>query len=342
MHRFTVDYSKDRPDRRVLLNRGYFAHGIPRLIPVCRIFGHRPVVDGYDAQYGDKDRARWVICDRCGVRPDPQGHLDPDQWNLGQDYTGPFNPTQPLSPTVRKQLSRCGHDAGIRLPGAWPAKPTSALGCQLIIGRTYGFSADFKVGSPTSEQCLAAHISLGPIGALYVHTEDHGSFIQRLLNNTKWESRETGLRLGNGRLEWRIWAPRDHSSKTDPWWMRGAVHIDPRHYLFGRRVCTIDKMSDKVPATVHLADGTEHEVTLRLERFVYGRKRRRKTTDWRADWTTVTHEGIAIRFDRHVQGATVTVSAQGASNGQWEQEACEAIAAWVAERRAANDYQPTP
>lgn len=340
MHRQTVDYSKDRPERRVLLNRGYFLHDLPRLIAVCRLFGHKPAVDGYDAQYGDKERSRWVVCDRCGIRPHPQGHLDPDQWNLGQRYTGPFNPGQPMTPAARKKLTSMGSDEGIRQPGAWPDKPTSAVGAQLIIGRTHGISAEVKVGSPASEQCLAAHISLGPIGALYVHTEDHGRFIQRLLNNTKWESRETGLRLWHGRLEWRIWAPRDHHKKSDPWWMRGHIHIDPRHYLFGRRVCTIDKVTDKVPATVHLADSTEHEVTLRLERFVYGRKRRKKTTDWRVDWTTVTHEGIAIRFDRHVQGATVTVSAEAVEAEEWQQEACTAIAAWVAERRTASNYQP--
>ncbi|MFE6126691.1 hypothetical protein ACFQ6Q_00240 [Streptomyces sp. NPDC056437] len=341
MHRFTVDYSKDRPDPRVLLNRGYFINGIPRLILACRIRGHRPVVDGYDWQHGDRERARWVVCDRCGIRPHPQGQLDPDQWQLGQKYTGPFNPTQPLSPIVRKQLINRGHDAAIRLPGAWPAKPTSDVGAQFIIGRTYGFSSEVKVGNPTSEQCLAAHISLGPIGALYIHAEDHGRFIQRRLNNTKWESRETGLRLWHGQFEWRLWAPRDHSKKSDPWWMRGSFHIDPRHYLFGRHVCTIDKMSDKVPATVHLADGTEHEVTLRLERFVHGRKRRKKTTDWRADWTTVTPEGIATGFDRHVQGASVTVSAEAVEAEEWQQEACTAIAAWVTERRTANRLQST-
>jgi hypothetical protein len=340
MRRQTVDYSKDRPDARTLLNRGYFLSGLPRLILGCRLLGHRPVVDGYNSEYGGKEQVRWVICDRCGIRPEPQGHLDPDQWNLGQCYTGPFNPSQPMSPAVRKQLISRGLDDGIRLPGAWPAKPTGDIGAQLVIGRTFGTSIDFKVGNPGSEQCLAAHISIKPIGALYVHTEDHGQWIQRRLNATKYESRETGLRLGNGCIEWRIWASRNHSKRSDPWWMRGSLHIDPRHYLFGPYTCEYTKVGDKVTAAVSLDDGTEHVVTLRLERYVRGRKRQKKTTKWLANWATV-GDGIPISFDRHVSDCDVSVDPAAATDGRWAQEAPAQIAAWVTARRAACGYQPT-
>lgn len=335
----SIDYSPHRPDRHTLINRGYFIHGLPRLILACRLRGHRPVVDGYNSEYGAKERSRWVTCDRCGIRPYPQGHLDPDQWNLGHKYTGPFNPTQPMSPTVRKQLIRRGHDASIRLPGAWPDKPTSGVGAQFVLGRTYGTSIDIKVGNPSSEQCLAAHISLGPVGALYVHAEDHARWIQRRLNGRDGESRETGLRLQSGRIEWRIWAPRNHSKASDPRWMRGAVNIDPRHYLFGPRTSTLVQHGDKTSATIHLPDGTSHEVTLRLEELTYGRKRQKKTTEWRVDWSTV-GAGIPIRFDRNVQGSDVVVSAAVAGSDQWVQEACTAITTWVTERWAETNYQP--
>lgn len=339
MHRFTVDYRKHRPDHGALVNRGYFLNGLPRLIALCRLLGHKPVVDGYDSQHGDKECARWVCCDRCGIRPEPQGFLDPDQWNLGQRYIGPFNPTQPMSPVVRKQLTSRGHDAGIRQPGAWPSKPTSDIGAQLIIGRSYGGAGfDIKVGSPTSEQCLAAHISLSPLGALHVHTEDHGRWIQKLLNNKEWESRETGLRLERGSFSWRVWAPRDSSSIHDPWWMRGSVHIDPRHYLLGpdRGNCT--RHSPETQATVYMPDGTQYDVTLTLERWERGRTRGRKAVTWEADWSC--RGGIPVRFDRSVHGANVKVGEQSATSEQWIQEACAAIAAKCAQDRARYGYEP--
>lgn len=337
MHRFTVDYSKDRPDPRVLMNRGFFCHGLPRLILPCRLSGHRPVVDGYDSQYGDRDRARWVICDRCGIRPEPQGFLDPDQWQLGQKYTGPFNPTQPMAPAARKKLISMGMDEGIRLPGAWPSNPTSAIGCQLIVGRTYGFSTEVKVGNPTSEQCLAGHISLGPIGALYAHTEDHGRFIQRRLNNTKRESRETGLRLRHGRLEWRLWAPRDHSKKSDPWWMRGEVPVDPRHYLFGKVTNRSVSSTDKMPATVRMPEGDTYDVTVRLECWSIGRQRGRRREHWTAEWDY--KPGIPYRNGDSYYGGNHPIQHVTADTPDWPALVAASVADFIARNRASHDYQ---
>lgn len=342
MHRFTVDYSKDRPDPRVLINRGLFAHGLPRLILLCRTLGHQPIVDGYNSQYGpeEQSRHRWVVCGRCGIRPEPQGDLDPDEWDLGQAYTGALSPAKPVPDTVAKQLAR----RGIKpprgpLPGAWPANPTSAVGAQVILGRANFVSAGFKVGSCTSEQCLAANISLGPVGAIYVHTEDHGRFIQRLLNgnpNLSTESREIGVSFWHGRLEWKLWAKRDSSSRDDPWWMRGSVHVDPRHYLLGKHTCDVTKLSEKTTATVPMPDGTTYEIQLRLERWVFGRLRGKKTTRYDVQWDC--RQGIPVRFDRDIHGATVTVSEDGVENGQWVQEAVSAVAASCSRDRARYNY----
>lgn len=298
MHRFSVDYSKDRPDPRVLMNRGFFLSGLPRLILTCRTFGHRPVVDGYDSMYGPQEqrRARWITCDRCGIRPEPQGHLDPEEWDLGQHYTGPFNPTQPLSPAVRKQLIRRGHDAGIRQPGAWPANPDSAIGAQVIIGRSSFLSARIKVGSRSSEQCLAVNLSLGPLGAIYLHAEDHGRFLQRRLNGNKdlaTESREIGIDFDHGRLSWTLWANRDTWSKDDPKWMRGSIPVDPRHHLLGpRKNCKVSE-TDKVPAVVRMPEGDSYDVTVHLEQWETRRTRGRARTFWRAEWAC--KKGIPVR-----------------------------------------------
>lgn len=343
MHRFTVDYSKDRPDSRVLMNRGLFLHGLPRLILLCRIKGHRPVVDGYDSKYGpiEERRNRWVICGRCGIRPEPQGHLDPDHWQLGQAYTGEFSVRKPVSPIVAKQLARKGlTPADTGRPGGWPARPDSAVGAQVIIGRSGFLSAGLKVGSISSEQCLAANLSLGPLGAVYVHTEDHGRFIQRLLNGGKdlsSQSREIGISIWSGRVEWKLWATRDSSSRDDPWWMRGSIHIDPRHYILGSRTCVTEKLTAKTPATLTLQDGLSYLVRLRLERWTYGRRRGKKTERYEVTWDC--QVGIPIRFDSSNYGSSVTVSGNGRENGQWVQEAAAAIAANIDATRTRNNYE---
>lgn len=344
MHQFTIDYSKDRPDPRVLLNRGYFCSGLPRLILLCRLFGHRPVVDGYDSQYGTPEdrRARWVICRRCGIRPDPQGWLNPDDWNLGQRYTGQFTVQKPLSPVVAKQLAREGITPSrprVALPGSWPKNPASTVGAQVIIGRSNFLSAGLKVGSRSSEQCLAANISLGPLGAIYIHTEDHGRFLQHLLNGDQdlsTESREIGIDFHRGRVEWNLWAKRDSGSRDDPWWMRGGFHIDPRHYLLGKKTCVTEELSEKTPATITLQDGLSYLVQVRLERWTYGRIRGKKTIRYEVTWDC--RNGIPIRFDRENYGSSVTISGNGLENGQWVQEARAAIAANIAATRTRYDY----
>ena len=86
----TVDYAKDHEGGPwTLLSRGFRLHDVPRLMLLCRLLGHRPVVDGYGPTGPGLHAARWVVCDRCGVRPDPQGALDPEHWSVGQPYTAP-------------------------------------------------------------------------------------------------------------------------------------------------------------------------------------------------------------------------------------------------------------
>lgn len=341
MHTFTVDYSTDRPDPRVLVNRGYFASSLPRLIPLCRLRGHKPVVDGYDSAYGNQERARWVACRRCGVRPEPQGYLDPDTWNIGQPYAGPFNPGQPTSETVRKQLAVRGLDEGIRQPGAWPPSPTGSLGAQVIIGRSQTYGAGFKVGTAGSEHVLAAHIGLGPLGALFLHTEQFGAAVQRRLNPTGYESRVVDVAFHNGRVWWNLWARRNERNASDPRWMNGSANIHPAHYLLGPRTNTVLEKTDKTPATVHMPDGTAYDVTVRLEKWQHGRQRGRKTTSWSLDWDCPA--GIPVRNhswkgDEALSGH-LPFPDEAAGTPQWTEVACALIAESCARDRAHYNYR---
>lgn len=293
MHARSID--RNRGDDRqpsLLVSRTFWVSDVPRLIPLCRLLGHKPVVDGTDTP------CRWVVCDRCGVRAEPQGNLNPDQWNIGQPYPGPFNTEPPLSPTVRKQLARKGiKPARAGEPGPIPTHPVSTVGGEIHIGkskwRTVG--ADFKVGNCGSEQVLAASLRLGPLGSLYLHTEAHGRWLQRRLNPTGYESRETGLSYYQGRLSWQVWARRDEHRAADPKWMRGSITIDPRDHLFGPlRNRKVDQ-TDDVPATVRMPEGDTYDVTVRLEKWQSRRTRSRRPgrTYWLAQWDC--KKGIPVR-----------------------------------------------
>jgi hypothetical protein len=273
MHTFTVDRAKDRPDPRVLLHRSYYANGVPRIMAVCRLLGHKPVVDGYDSNYGPgtEQRARWVACDRCGVRPEPQGSLDPDQWQLGQPYTGPVSTARRLSATVVKQLARKGiTPATSGQPGPWPAQPTGDLGAELVIGRSTSLGIGVTIG-----------------------TEGFGKWVQRRLNPAGYHDRQIGLDVHNGRLWWKVWARENESRSTDPKWMEGNAPIDPRHYLFGPRRNRKISETDRVPATVYMPEGDTHQVTVHLQQWETRRTRGRATTYWMAQWDC--QAGIPVR-----------------------------------------------
>ena len=296
MYFHTVDRAKDRPDPRVLLHRSYYANNVPRLMPLCRLLGHKAVVDGYDSKYGPTEnrRRRWVVCDRCGTRPEPQGHLDPDQWPLDAPYTGPFT-GKPFPKQAAHQLAMRGIiPRPPKNPGPWPTTSTGDLSAELVIGRSHSIGADVKVGNPGSENALAAHIGLGPLGALYLSTGRFGTCVQRRLNNHSYESRETGFSIHNGRLWWNVWARRDEHRASDPKWMRGTVHIDPRHHILGPAKNHKISETERVPVTVYMPEGDTHDVLVHLEQWERRRTRGGRTrTYWMAQWDS--KDGIPVR-----------------------------------------------
>lgn len=295
MYLHTVDHAKDRPNSRVLLHRSYYANNVPRLMAACRLFGHKPVVDGYNSKHGpaEERRRRWVACDRCGARPEPQGNLDPDQWPIGTPYTGPFT-GRPFPKQAARQLAKRGIVAPPpKNPGTWPAKPTGDVSAELVIGRSHSIGADFKVGNPGSENVLAAHIGLGPLGALYVSTGRFGTWVQRRLNNQGYDSRETGFSIHHGRLWWNVWARRDEHRAGDPKWMRGTIHLDPRHHILGPAKNRKVSETEKVPVTVYMPEGDTHDVQVHLELWETRRTRGRARTYWMAQWDC--EKGIPVR-----------------------------------------------
>jgi len=227
MHWHTLDYRK-RDGRRpgTLVNRGFWLH-LPRALPLCRMLGHKAAVDGTTGLRPDDPGSRWVCCDRCGIRCTPQGGLDPDRWNIGDPYDGDHSPagihTSRIVPTSAFVTE---------LPGPWPTDPTGVIGGQVVVGETFGgIGFDLKLGNCGSEQTLAGSISLHPLGALYLHTEGYGTWLQRRLNPTGYKSKVVELRTYGGSLYWKLGANRDEWSKGTPRWRDGSLVVDPRERL---------------------------------------------------------------------------------------------------------------
>jgi hypothetical protein len=350
LHAFTVDYLKrDGRRRGELLSRGFFVHGLPRLIPLCRLFGHRPVVDGTNPirvagnTYGAPGY-RWVCCDRCGVRGQPQGHLDPQVWVVGDRYVGPWL-DEPVA-DLEQKLTRRSEERGFELPGPIDPHPKGEVGGQLVIGTQHSkLGWELKVGNGGSEHTLAAQVNLGWLGALYLHTSRFGTGIQRRLNPAGYESRLVGVRWWDGRLEWRLWSKRDsgsrHGPNREPWWMRGELDLRIRRRLLGpKRYEYTDVPDAQVPRIVRMPEG-DYLVQLKLQRCTFGRRRGRKKHSWNVDWETV-GQGIPTRGPTRgrILGSGVTVSHRAVQTGTWPAEAATAIAAAATQDRIRYGWDP--
>ncbi len=362
MHAHTVNYRKrDGASRGQLVNLGFFVHGVPRLMLWCRLFGHRPVVDGtgeYKRDHPDGERYgdpnRWVVCDRCGVRGDPQGSLPPQDWHIGDRYTGPFQhaafrPKKGLPAPARIAL-RDGRRWFAPGPIPYRGEPASGqLGGQLVIGGGgwAGFGWELKVGNCSSEHVLACNVGLGPVGALYLHTGHHGQWVQRRLNPVGYESRIIRQKLRDGVLEWRLWSRRDSGTRLgpgrEPWWRNGELSFRLRDKMFGRRLYSYTDVGPVVSRIVRMPEGAEFLVLLQLQQQTLGRKRlaRWARRSWNVDWSAA-GRGIPTKArDRgRILGSGVAVSDAAVRAGTWPSEAVCAITTQMVRDRTRNEWEP--
>lgn len=257
-----IDYRKqDGAEAGYLVNRGFWLHALPRLLLVCRLFGHRPVIDGTEDR-PTQAGARWVCCDRCGLRP-----------NIPRPANGEFPIGQRCPWPIRST--------------AWPAA-VGVVGGQLVIGkRSSGdASVSVKIGNAGSEHTLAGQVTLGRLGGLYLHSEQFGTWLQRRLNPVGYHSRVIEVGLSDWRLRWRFWAKRDEWSSDTPRWRDGSLNVDPRDRLLGPVRVTYETHGEPVTAAVRLPDGDDHEVVFELQRVVRARRRGRSRASWSAEWTS--------------------------------------------------------
>jgi hypothetical protein len=322
-----------RPDR--LVHRGFWLDDVPRLMLWCRIRGHRPVVDGYGPHKPGGDASRWVTCDRCGVRPDPQGNLSPKHFDVGQPYTHDL---------YQQEFVQAMRELGAKTwgPGPWPDKPTGVLGGELVIGKTFGaFAVEVKVGNGGSEQTLAAHLRIWPFGALYLHTERFGTWLQRRLNPTGYESRVISLSADGWRIRTQLWARRDSWSRDDPWWMHGSVSLDLVEKVFGPKRYSYEDADVPTLGWVKMPEGDSYQVQLKLKRVRLGRPRlKRAIWSWSVEWSADS-PGIATRPGKGGYiAAAVRVPEEAVEARCWDAFACALIAKELSEERTRYGYRP--
>jgi len=357
MRAHSINYlRRDGRPKGHLVSVGFWVFNAPRPLLLCRLLGHKAVIDGVGDPSVERRRrgllSRWVCCDRCGERPEPQGYLNPfAPWHrIGLRYRGRFNGTLPDRDKTTRAHTELVAERQYSPPGPWPRKLTGELGGQLVIGGavpSVGFGV--KVGHGGSEETLACHLHLGKLGALYLHTERFGTWWQRRLNPVGYHSRVIEVEVDTERLRWRLWVRRDESSASTPKWMDGSVRINPFDLTLGPKRYAYENVGDPVTATVRLPHGDDHQVTLQLQRVLFGRKRWRKRQSWAADWDA--RPGIDTKpHGGAIWGSGVKITdssgrrdhADPYHEHQWVLEACAAIAVQITGMRTRSGYHPFP
>lgn len=355
-----------------LVSVGFWAHDTPRLLWRCWALGHRPVVFGTDPIPGvlpsrHNPAYRWVACARCGERGQPQGSLHPATFAIGQRYRGPWRDRvarderdERAQRDLVAELKKLPEDAPYYAPGPIARTATGTLGGQLVIGGGYsGPSFELKVGNAGSEHTLAARLSLGWLGALYLHTERHGQWLQQWLNPTGYESKVISVGVHRWRVRWRWWCSRDVSygrrrpAGAPSWWRDGDLRLVPPvlDWLLGKRKVTyfepplesfevITGVGAGIFRCVQLHDGN-YLVKLKLQQVTVGRARGRRTVTWEVDWSA---QGRGIPTEApgrgRIFGSSVTVSNRAVTGGTWAAEAAAAIALDITQSRTREGWEP--
>lgn len=345
MRWFTTNYLEDRRENcGKLVDRGFYLHDVRRVMLLCRLFGHKPVVDGTKSTRPGNLGQRWVCCDRCGVRPEPQGSLDPEHWDIGDPYPGPWGDPLPADRQQRWEAMKSFKGSHYP-PGTWPTNPTGDIGGQLVIGRSFGgVGVEFEVGCAGDEHTLSANIRLHHLGSLYLHTGQHGRWLQRRLNGTGYDNRVVEFAFGHNGFRWRLWAKSGEWSRDTPRWRDGSICLDPREVLWGPSRYWYDDVGTPEAAVVRMPHGDDHDVMLQLQRQYVGRPRgKRREGGWVVDWDCST--GIPYRIDggwkgESIYGSGVEVSSKSVDDDTWTLEAAAAIAAAMTRHRSRYNYSP--
>lgn len=302
MHWFSIDYRKDEPHKKYLLNKGFWVY-LPRLVLRCRLLGHKPVVDGTEGFQGQPGY-RWVACNRCGLRPDPQGVVRPEV-EVGTPYKAGFGVAD--ANTV------------LQAPGYWPQHPEGTIGIQTTVWGYPGLGINFTVGSPGADHTLSGHLHLGRLFGLYWTLDRFGTWVQRRLVPTGYDSRVIALKLTDRYLHWELWAKENRWSHLDHRWMEGSINVSPLDRVLGPKRYTYTPVGDSEVVFVRWPDGKDYDLKVQLQRTTLGRQRGKKSLSWTAECSSP--NGIPLGPGDWISRWSVPVSDFAATSGLWPEEA---------------------
>ncbi len=203
------------------------------------------------------------------------------------------------------------------------------------------FSIAFEVGCAGGDNTLATHIRLNPLGALYLHTEGFGTWLQRRLNPKGYTARVIEVSVSEWTLRWKLWAREHEWSRDDPWWMHGSVSFDLVEKLLGPKRYSSRPVEGPVMGWILMPEGDRHQVQLTLKRVRLGRPRAEWAAKyhWAVEWESATP--IVTRPGRGgTTAASVPVPEEAVEARCWDVLACTLAAKQLSERRTAYGYQP--
>jgi hypothetical protein len=196
-----------------------------------------------------------------------------------------------------------------------------------------------KVGNKGSEHTLAGHVTMGRLGALYLHTERFGTWLQRRLVPRGYESMVTELRVHDSRLWWQVWHPRDSWTRGTPWWRHGSARLDPWDLVLGAKRYTYEPAAGPAMVEVHAGPGESYAVEVKLRRCSLGRPGRRQQLSWSVECTSA--EPVVTRPGKGgMVGWSVELGAGQAESPHWAEYAAMACCARIAEARLSSGYIP--
>lgn len=343
---FTSNHLERRADGKrppwTWWHRSVHVMHLPRLILLCRVFGHRPVVDGTNPNYPGGHASRWVACTRCGERGNPQGRLEPALYQIGDRYEGPWRTDVYDEDNPDLVLAEKHNPNQFGVPGPIRRRAEGDVGLEVKLGRTFGGTGfEVKIGNCGSDHVFAAQLSIWPLLWISFHTAGFGRWLQLRFNPTGYESRVTGFRFWRGGFEWKLWAPRDRDGGKPPWWQQFEIRPRLLDRLLGRKQYRyVDVAGAKTSRMIRMPE-RDYLVSLQLQKVSAGRERGRRRESWSVDWSTV-GSGIPTKgIDRgRVYGSHVTVSAEAVREGMWPSEAAAEIARKVTGYRIREGYDP--
>ncbi|MGH9004559.1 MAG: hypothetical protein ACRDYV_15655 [Acidimicrobiia bacterium] len=328
MHTHVVDHRGDRPG--TVFSRTLYVHtGLPEN-PACWLLGHRPCmrrvtmpgipVDDQGKGCSEAEH-RWVECRWCAR-----------MCSRAVPPSGAVNESGVLASVDRREGWATGRfDAHVQVH---LQSPRPELSVRLHAG-TRGSETPWDVHMTVLGS--GVYLGLGGIGPRVAEWLSRGGATDG--------GRDLSLAVHGGRAWWRIWtSPHSWTRGRFASWREASLSVNPLDYLLGGPArYSYEDISPPTSVQLLTAEGTEHEVTLTLQRQTLARRRGPRRMSWVAHWESP-GEGIPVR-NHAWKGDGILSSALDLPDathpeGPWVQAALDELREQITRTRRHYDWRP--